>query len=121
MTRARRQLGAWGERLAAEYLSQRGFHIIGRNLRTSLGEIDIVALEGDCLVFIEVRTKKSASFGAPEESFTPAKKERLVTLAQEYIQSHQDIPDNWRIDVVAVEINPQGQLQRIEHIANAIY
>jgi len=116
----RKELGALGERIAAEHLTGLGYVIRERNFRLREGEIDIVAEKDDYLVFIEVRTRRSHSFGTPEESVIARKKERLITLAQAYIQSHDGLPPSWRIDVVALELGPKGAISRLELIENAI-
>ena len=116
----RRDTGIYGERLARDFLSQKGYRIVDTNFRCPHGEIDIVARDKDCLVFIEVRTKKSLAFGTPEESITPAKKERLRATANHYLQTHDDLPALWRIDVVAVELDQKGKPSRIELIENAV-
>lgn len=116
----RKDLGDLGEKLAKEYLKKQGYRLRESNFRCREGEIDIVAQKGDCLVFVEVRTKSSRDFGSPEESLTAAKKQRLVTLALTYRDCHQDLPPNWRIDVVAVELEPDGKLVRLELIENAV-
>ncbi len=115
----RREVGALGERIAADYLQKEGYRVRERNFRLREGEIDIIAEKDDFLIFVEVRTRTSSSFGTAEESVTRYKIERLITLAQSYIQSHQDLPSSWRIDVVAVELTPQGKVSRIELIENA--
>jgi len=116
----RRDTGILGEKLARDFLKKRGYHILETNYRCPEGEIDIVAKHKDSLVFIEVRTKKSLEFGSPEESITPTKKERLRATAAHYRQTHNDLPLLWRIDVVAVELNQEGKLSRIELIENAV-
>ena len=116
----RRDTGIQGEKLAKDFLKKRGYHILETNYRCPEGEIDIVAKHKDSLVFIEVRTKKSLEFGSPEESITPTKKERLRATAAHYRQTHNDLPLLWRIDVVAVELNQEGKLSRIELIENAV-
>ena len=80
----RRDTGILGEKLARDFLKRHGYHILETNYRRPEGEIDIVAKQRDYLVFIEVRTKKSLQFGSPEESITPAKKERLIATAHCY-------------------------------------
>jgi putative endonuclease len=112
----RREVGALGEKIAADYLQKEGYRIRERNFRLREGEIDIIAEKDDFLVFVEVRTRASSSFGTAEESVTRYKIERLITVAQSYIQSHQDLPPSWRIDVVAVDLTPRGRLSRIELI-----
>ena len=91
-----------------------------RNFRSREGEIDIIAEKDDFLVFIEVRTRRSLSFGTPEESVTAQKKERLIALTQAYMQDREDLPSSWRIDVVALELGPRGEVSRLELIENAV-
>ena len=116
----RRDTGILGEKLAWDFLKKRGYRILVTNYRTPQGEIDIVARHKDSLVFVEVRTKTSLEFGSPEESITPAKKERMRAAAFFYRQAHSNLPLTWRIDVVAVELNQKGKLSRIELIENAV-
>jgi len=116
----RRNTGILGEKLAKDFLKKRGYHILETNYRCPEGEIDIVARYKDFLVFIEVRTKKSLEFGSPEESITPAKKQRMKATASHYRQTHNNLPLSWRIDVVVVELNQKGQPSRIELIENAV-
>ncbi|MFQ5925356.1 MAG: YraN family protein [Dehalococcoidia bacterium] len=115
----RRKVGALGEKVAREYLEGLGFSIRETNFRLREGEIDIIAEKDDFLVFIEVRTRSSSSFGTPEESVTPQKVERLIALAQTYVETHDDLPPSWRIDVVVVELTPKGKVSRVELIENA--
>jgi len=115
-----REIGALGEKIAAEYLTGLGYVIRERNFRSREGEIDIIAEKDDFLVFVEVRTRRSLSFGTPEESVTAQKKERLIALTQAYMQDREDLPSSWRIDVMALELGPKGQISRLELIENAI-
>jgi putative endonuclease len=116
----RRETGILGENLACEFLGNNGYTIIEKNFRCPRGEIDIVARRQDTLVFVEVRTKRSRSFGTPEESITPVKMERLRNIAAYYWQSHNDLPESWRIDVVAVRLDGRGRPSCIELIENAV-
>ena len=116
----RRDTGILGEKLASDFLIKKGYRILEVNFRCTHGEIDIVAAHGDCLVFIEVRAKRSLSFGSPEESITPAKIARLRATADYYRQTHNDLPALWRIDVVAVELDRKNKPSRIELIENAV-
>ncbi|MDD5092963.1 MAG: YraN family protein [Dehalococcoidia bacterium] len=120
MSDSRQRLGAFGEREARDYLLKRGYEILESNFRCPIGEIDIVARDGDFLVFVEVRTRRGSEFGTPEESITQAKKGKLVHLAQYYIQQHAGLPASWRIDVVAIEVGRNGKISRIELIENAV-
>lgn len=119
MNSGRRDLGAFGERVAAAHLEAKGYRIRARNFRCREGEIDIVAEDGDCLVFVEVRTRRGDAFGTPAESVTAAKERRLLTVAKAYLQEHPDVPANQRIDVVGVELS-RGRLQAVQHIEGAI-
>ncbi|MFC2049857.1 YraN family protein [Chloroflexota bacterium] len=116
----RKELGALGEKLARDFLKKKGYKIREANFRCREGEIDIIAQKKDCLVFVEVRTKTSADFGSPEESVTFAKKEKLITSALAYLNSHKDLPESWRIDFVAVELDQKGKATRIELIENVL-
>ena len=116
----RKQLGNFGERAATDYLQKRGYTILESNVRCPLGEIDIVARDGDFLVFVEVRTRRGIGFGSPEESITRTKQEKLVALAEFYLQQHDAISAPWRIDVVAIELGRNGKITRMDLIANAV-
>ena len=117
----RQDLGSLGEKLACKALKKVEYRIIGKNYRCRHGEIDVVAIKNNFLVFIEVRTKASKSFGSPEESITGRKKEKLISTALDYLNAHQNLPENWRIDFVAIEIDPQSEKpSRIEIIENAV-
>ncbi len=116
----RRDTGILGEKLAGDFLKKQGYHIIETNYRCPEGEVDIIARHRDSLVFVEVRTKTGPEYGSPEESITAAKKERLRTVASRYLQTQKNLPDLWRIDVVAVELDRRGKPVRIELIENAV-
>jgi putative endonuclease len=116
----RRETGILGENLACEFLAHNGYRIIEKNFRCPGGEVDIVTQQEDTLVFVEVRTKRSRRFGGPEESITPVKMEKLRTVAAYYWQSHRGLPDSWRIDVVAIQMDSRGRVSRIELIENAV-
>ena len=116
----RRDTGILGEKLARDFLEKLGYLVLDTNYRCPEGEIDIVAKDKDFLVFVEVRTKKSLEFGSPEESITLVKKERMKATAYRYRQAHNNLPPLWRIDMVAVELDKEGKLTRIELIENAV-
>lgn len=116
----RNELGVLGEVIASEFLAKNGYEVLETNYRCSDGEIDIITRQDNALVFIEVRTKRSKDFGTPEESITMAKKEKLRVCAERYGQEHLNLPSDWRIDIVAVEMKQDGQVQRIEIIENAV-
>jgi putative endonuclease len=100
--RTRNTVGRYGEDLAARYLSEHGFAVLERNWRCELGEIDIVAREGDTLVVCEVKTRRGLNYGSPLESITYRKLTTLRKLSGRWLQDHQLRPAAIRIDVVAV-------------------
>jgi putative endonuclease len=114
-----KETGALGEQLARDFLQKQGYRILESNYRCQAGEIDIVARHEDFLVFVEVRTRRSLEYGSPEESITPAKMDKLREVAAHYRQTHDELPDAWRIDVVAVELG-RNRARRIELIENAV-
>ena len=116
----RKELGNTGEKLARDFLKKKGYKIRETNFCCREGEIDIVTEKKGCLVFVEVRTKTGSIFGSPEESVTFAKKGKLIASALTYLSQHKDLPENWRIDFVAVELDPKGKTTRIELIENAV-
>lgn len=120
MSDARRRLGDFGERLAAAHLEAKGYRIRARNYRCREGEIDIVAEDGETLVFVEVRTRRGDTLGGPAESVTVTKEARLVTAATSYVQALARPPADQRIDVIAVQLSPSGRLLSIEHIEGAV-
>src|SRR5687768_10310553 len=115
----RRGLGAAGEADAVAHLLRAGYRILERNLRTRFGELDVVAQDGDCVVFVEVRTRRSRAM-APEESVTPAKRRRLAGLGMRYLQEHGLEDADWRIDVIAIEQDAGGNELRLDHHISAI-
>ncbi len=121
MSDHRQNLGRWGEQQAAQYLESHGYKVLDRNWRCLRGEIDLVAKEGDVLVFVEVKTRRGRDYGTPEEAITKVKAERLLELGQRYMLE-RDLEDvEWRVDLVAVELDRQGKLLRFEHIPNAVW
>lgn len=120
MPTPRRRLGDLGERLAERHLLAAGYRVRERNFRTRLGEIDIVAERAGVLVFVEVRTRRGSAMGTAAESLTPAKQKRLVSLAESYAQARSGLPEGRRIDVIAVDLAPNGRLLSLQHIEGAV-
>ena len=104
MVSGKRSYGDLGEDYAVKLLKKKGYTIIERNFTTKLGEIDIIAREGECLVFIEVKTRWSKKFGLPEEAVTPWKLAKIRRVAQYFMLSHSHLPQKARIEVVAIEV-----------------
>lgn len=114
MLTPRRRLGNEGEDAAAAYLAAKGFRVLARQARIPrLGEIDLVALDRGTLVFVEVKTRRDAAYGTPEEAVTPAKLRTLQACAEAWRAERGWFDRPYRIDVVAVELT--GSVPRLRH------
>lgn len=111
------RIGKWGEDTAVEYLTQKGYEVVARNVRTPYGEVDIVAKQSDVIIFVEVKTRTSNTMGLPEESITPRKREHMLAAADHYAAENKI--DHWQIDVIAIEGKP-GSNPKITFFENAI-
>lgn len=107
-----------GEDLACEYLVRKGYKIIERNFRKKYQEIDIIATRDSTLVFVEVKTRRSDSFGSPFESIAPWKVKHLVNLAQFYKMLHPRLPDFMRIDAIGIILSDDNKVENLEHLKN---
>ena len=113
----RRTRARWGEGIAAAWLRLKGYRIEARNWRCPQGELDLVARDGDTLVFVEVKTRTTGSAGRPEEAVNRRKQARLVRLAQAYLARLGGEPPPCRFDVVAVE--GSALVPRVRHLRAA--
>ena len=108
-----KEFGRWGEKQAIKALRRRGYRIIQTNYRSALGEIDIIARDGDILVFVEVKARRSASHGPPVESLTYRKRAHISRAAAAFLKKHRITDANVRFDVVSVDLTPGGQTEII--------
>lgn len=119
-------LGRYGERMAVRYLTDRGLAVLDRNWRCDVGEIDIVARDGGCLVVIEVKTRRSTTFGQPIEAVDHRKLARLRRLAAAWLAGRRADGEpvagvtGVRVDVVGV-LRPHRGPCRIEHVVGAMW
>ncbi len=111
--------GIEGERLAVSALKKRRYKIVERNFTTPAGEIDIIARDGECTVFVEVRTRTSVEFGLPQETIVPRKRKRLYNAARWYLQKRRIGDVECRFDVVAVILDDEGRKPQMEVIRDA--
>ena len=118
MTVVRRAVGAWGERHAVQHLIDCGWRVVARNWRCRLGEIDIIAFDGETLVFCEVKTRRGFAFGPPAEAVVAAKARRLRRLAAQWLASNPIHPREIRFDVLSVSMRRDAPAE-IEHIRGA--
>jgi len=118
--RAKDALGKAGEELAARHLAAAGMVVLDRNWRCEVGEIDIVARDGDTLVVCEVKTRSGTAYGSPLEAVTPAKADRLRALAARWLADRRVRPAAVRIDVVGVR-RPRVGPTVLEHVRGAVW
>ena len=117
MTERRLIVGRTGEDAAVQYLLQRGYCVLERNYRCRFGEIDLIARDGSTLSFIEVKTRRSRTFGPAAEAVTRTKQRHLVKASQMYMAQHGKHDDFCRFDVVTIDMN--GQELQVELIKDA--
>ncbi len=111
-------LGRWGEQAAAEWLQQQGYCLLARNWRRREGELDLVAMQGATLVFVEVKTRRSDTLGSPEESVDERKQRQLTRLAQRFLDENPTLPyEECRFDVVVVDL--RAHRPQIRHYPDA--
>jgi len=118
LTKERITLGKKGEDLAVSHLKKQGIKVILRNYRQKSGEIDIIARDGDFLVFVEVKTRRSLAFGSPFEAVTHKKQAQITRVAMEYISRNNISLQACRFDVVSIVMS-QARTVQIEHQKNA--
>ncbi|MBC7259558.1 MAG: YraN family protein [Chloroflexi bacterium] len=119
MSTARQRLGAFGEEVATRRLRELGYRVVERNYRCAAGEIDVVAMDGEVMAFVEVRTRRGDRMGTPEESVGPRKQRKMIEVAQTYV-AERGYTGAWRLDVVAVALDERGRVVRCEVIPNAV-
>ncbi|TPW72350.1 YraN family protein [Schumannella sp. 10F1B-5-1] len=112
---AKDELGRHGERLAEQHLTGRGIRVVDRNWRCPLGEIDLVARDGDDVVFVEVKTRRGVGYGHPLEAITAVKLARLRRLAGAWCAAHPEVRGSVRIDAIGI-VAVRGAEPRIEHL-----
>ena len=116
MKRWNKATGEMGERVAEDYLVQKGWQVVLRNFRTRYGEIDLIMQDKGVLVFVEVKTKKGLDFGTPEEMFTQAKQRQVRRMAEVYLRGQEAA---CRIDLVAIQFSDDYGETVIKHYQNA--
>ena len=112
------QVGRQGEDIAADYLQIKGYQILDRNYHSRFGEVDLVAEKDGVIVFVEVKARTNNRFGLPEESVTPEKLEKIYDTALFWLQEHPELPDDWRVDVIAIQLDKAHNPRDIQHYIN---
>ena len=118
MSDNRQNLGKTGETIASNFLEKNGYTILAKNYRRKFGEIDIIARERDYLVFIEVKTRATASHGHPLEAVTFKKQKQISKVAQCYLAENNLFDTAARFDVVSVTLTQNKQVS-VEVVSNA--
>jgi putative endonuclease len=109
---AARRLGDWGEEIAARYLHRQGLIVVERNIRTRFGELDLIARDGDTLVFIEVKVRRREAFGSPALAVNWRKRQRMSKLALTYVG---DRACGIRFDIIAITAPPDRPPRLMHH------
>jgi putative endonuclease len=112
-------LGQQGEIAAARFLKRNGYRILARGLDSRLGELDIVAVDGRTIVFVEVKTRRSSGAGHPADAIDPLKQKRMTQAALAYLKAHGLLQHAARFDVVAITWPENSRRPLIEHYKNA--
>ncbi len=119
MRKNTRKLGAYGEQIAINYLNTEKYQILKSNFHSRFGEIDIIAQKENTIIFIEVKTRTSNTFGTPEESLTPQKRRKIIKTALTFLK--EKAPGkriSWRIDLIAVKLTKNLKTAQINHLKN---
>lgn len=118
----RAALGRAGERHARLYLEAQGYRFVAANWHCSVGELDLVMLDGPEVVFVEVKTRTGMRAGHASDAATGIKAQRVLDAAEHYLALHQDLDGKvWRCDIIAITLGKQATVRSLEHYVNAIY
>ena len=119
MEHSRLNIAKIGESLALKHLKARGCEILAQNYRVRRGEIDLIAQDGEFIVFVEVKTRRSLRFGLPQAAVTLQKQRQISKVALAYLQAQNLLDAPCRFDVIAIHLSPQLELLRLEQIESA--
>ncbi len=114
----RQSLGKLGEDTATDYLRKEGYRVLQRNFKARYGEIDIICVKDDILVFVEVKTRIGEAFGTPEEAVTSRKLAEVIKTAEYYKLVHKELPESMRIDVIGIQFDDTEIPSYFNHILN---
>jgi putative endonuclease len=117
--RPNRSLGQRGETAAAQYLKRKGYRILERGYDSPLGELDIIAVDGRTVVFVEVKTRASVDSGHPTDAIDATKQRRMTQAALAYLKAKRLLNTSARFDVVAIHWPADSNSPAIEHFENA--
>jgi len=112
----KKELGSKGEIIASDHLKKIGYEILDKNFRTRDGEIDLITEDKGEIVFVEVKTRRNSNFGYPEEAVNEKKIEKMIKVANSWLEKKEKFDNSWRIDIIAIELCSQPP--KITHIKN---
>ena len=115
-----KELGQRGEDLAARYLVSKEYQIVERNWRCQFGEIDIIALQEEIMVFVEVKSRRGDAFGSAVESVSLAKEKRLLATGEFYMMENDLENVWWRIDIIAIQFSQYDEIESITQLEDAV-
>lgn len=116
----RKSLGDFGERVAIAHLEAKGYRVLATKFRTREGEVDVVAERDGVVAFVEVKTRRGDAMGAAAEAITPRKARRLRTVAGAFAAERPGLPEDRRIDLIAIDLDAGGRVRSVEHIESAV-
>ncbi|RKU33518.1 YraN family protein [Candidatus Poribacteria bacterium] len=119
MDRSRLSIGKIGESLAIAHFKARGCKILAQNYRVGRGEIDLIVQDGQFIVFVEVKTRRSLKFGLPQEAVTRQKQKQISKIALGYLKAENLWDAPCRFDVIGIHLSYQFELLNLEHIESA--
>lgn len=120
MTFFRKKLGGQGEKIALDYLQNKGYKLVTQNYHNYIGEIDLIMKVSETLVFVEVKTKTEHEYGNPFDMIDSRKQKKLVQCVRAYLQKYKLQENEVRIDAIAVVMDIWGNKLKIEHVENAV-
>lgn len=104
----RKDLGNWGESYAAEWLDGKGYQLLKRNYHTAYGEIDLIMRIDEEIVAVEVKTRKTDTFGMGESSITQKKLRAIISCMELFLMDNPELPDSWQLDLLVIEPKPNN-------------
>lgn len=112
----KKDFGKKGEELASKYLKNNGYEVINQNFRCKLGEIDLIAIKNNTIIFIEVKTRSNTKFGTPEQAVDSNKRKHILRTSQVFLAKNKLNNYDLRFDIISIYMN--GNIYKIEHFKN---
>ena len=120
MSTTRKNLGDFAERVAKAHLEAKGYRIIATKFRVREGEIDIVAQHDGAIVLVEVKARRGTAMGSAVEAIGARKAKRLLAAGEVFAARHPELPQDRRIDLIAIDLDTSGRVVSLEHLESAV-